>query len=327
MKRKKEKGSIAIFVLLGLLFMGSFLLISYTTILNKSKTVQGQFNTISSIYQYSDEGLDSILNSKHDDTQDTESPGSNSTLKVFYIGTAINSEYYGYKVAGYDVKATIDENTNSGVWRLFYQDQNYTYLITDDLIGNYKPSEYYSDYVDGSYVGDVGRALNPIVNEFFTESYKWNSIRTTAWLTSREYWKNYCNEDAVFAIASPTLELFKSSYNATNEDYTMTVRGGTYGYILSVASNLDNSSITSEYLSKSGTHGIYYKSSSDNWWISSPGGNNSMLGMLFEWAVVGSSGSIKGERITSVSHPIRPLVCIPTTIFNEKYFSSIDLNE
>jgi len=45
---------------------------------------------------------------------------------------AKNTDKYGWKVNGYNV--TTDEFT-TGVWRLFYQDNNYTYLITDECSG------------------------------------------------------------------------------------------------------------------------------------------------------------------------------------------------
>lgn len=54
MKVKNEKGSITIFVLIGLLFMTSFLMISYAYNVNKSKIAKEQFDSISDIYSYKD---------------------------------------------------------------------------------------------------------------------------------------------------------------------------------------------------------------------------------------------------------------------------------
>ena len=54
MKIRNEKGSITIFVLIGLLFMSSFLMVSYGYNVNKSKIAKEQFNTISDIYSYKD---------------------------------------------------------------------------------------------------------------------------------------------------------------------------------------------------------------------------------------------------------------------------------
>lgn len=50
MSLKNEKGSITIFVLVGLIFMTGFLIISYGRTINNSKIVKEQFNIISGIY-------------------------------------------------------------------------------------------------------------------------------------------------------------------------------------------------------------------------------------------------------------------------------------
>ena len=52
MNLRKEKGSIAIFVLVALLFMASFLIILYASNVNKSKVVKEQFDIISDIYAH-----------------------------------------------------------------------------------------------------------------------------------------------------------------------------------------------------------------------------------------------------------------------------------
>ena len=114
------------------------------------------------------------------------------------IGTAINTKKYGWKVTNYN-----EEETETGGWRLFFQDDNYAYLISDKCIGSYKPSDYYSSYTNGSFVSTVGQKLNPIISSLFTESNTNENIRTTAWLTDTSdasMWAKYKNDDAVFAI-------------------------------------------------------------------------------------------------------------------------------
>lgn len=55
MNRKKEKGSIAIFVLVALLFMVGFLILAFASNVNKSKALQEQFDAVRQIYAYSGE--------------------------------------------------------------------------------------------------------------------------------------------------------------------------------------------------------------------------------------------------------------------------------
>lgn len=88
---------------------------------------------------------------------------------------------------------------------MFYQDDNYTYLITDECVGSYTPSDYYTSYTNGSYVSTVGQKLNSMLlnnGTFFVEGNTNSNIRSTAWLTDPEVWKDYKNDDAVFAIRS-----------------------------------------------------------------------------------------------------------------------------
>jgi len=54
MKIKDNKGSITIFVLVGLLFMTAFLLLSFAENVNRSKIANEQFNMMSSIYSHND---------------------------------------------------------------------------------------------------------------------------------------------------------------------------------------------------------------------------------------------------------------------------------
>jgi len=54
MNVRDKKGSITIFVLVGLLFMTGFLIISFGNNVNKSKVAKEQYNIISGIYSYND---------------------------------------------------------------------------------------------------------------------------------------------------------------------------------------------------------------------------------------------------------------------------------
>ena len=123
------------------------------------------------------------------------------------IGKAINPNKYGWKVTNYNV-----EETETGGWRLFFQDNNYAYLISDNCVGSYKPSDFYTTikkedgvlkYQTGADVSTTGQKLNPIINSLFTESNKNTNIIATAWLTDTSdasMWAKYKNDDAVFAI-------------------------------------------------------------------------------------------------------------------------------
>ncbi len=205
------------------------------------------------------------------------------------VETAINTEKYGFKVTKYDVEYTTSGGWTSHDWRLFYQDEKYTYLITDELVGSYKPSDYYDNeedtekYKDGTKMSIVGQKLNGRVSTLFTDATnKANAnIRATVWFTdiTNELWTKYMDKkengekgDAEFCIASPTAELFEASYNKnTNpthnayKDNKLDVQLGTYGYSQNTKSN---------WLKKADSNGIYNKDDS-YWWLASPGISNS----------------------------------------------------
>ena len=230
------------------------------------------------------------------------------------IGEATNVDKYGWKVPNYTVQAG-DMTTN--VWRLFYQDSNYTYLITDECVGINKPSENYVDYISGADVSTIGQKLNPMLlanGKFFTSSNTDENILATAWLTDPNEWDEFKNGDAVFAIGSPTVELYVKSFNATakiiNIDATLIpeLGVGEYGY---------TEGTVEDQLKTTYNNGIYNKSTSSDWLLSSPYYSS---GEIF---VKGKLGYFGSYEVTDTSYAVRPLVCIPTSVFNSKYLSSL----
>lgn len=234
---------------------------------------------------------------------------------TFTLGTdesdAKNTDKYGWKVPEYTVKT---KEFTTGVWRLFYQDSNYTYLITDECVGSYQPIAYYTTmkkgeelkYQTGADVSTVGQKLSQKISSLFTSSNENTNIRTTAWLTDTSdtgMWSSYKNTDTVFAIGSPTAELFAASYNnRSNKSNPITLGLETYGYTENTGK---------DWLSVDDNYGIYNKSTTSFWWLASPYGNSSGN----ELDVDGDDGYFNGGN----SHAVRPIVCIPTSVFNSKY--------
>ncbi len=218
------------------------------------------------------------------------------------IGTAINTDKYGQKVSNYTV--TTDEFT-TGVWRLFFQDNNYTYLITDECVGNYNANDHYNRYQTGADVSIVGQKLNPMISTLFTENNTNENIRAIAWLTDQEIWSSYEDNNAVFALASPTLELFAASYNnRSNKSTILEVSfDGSYGYDFT-----GNTEISVEE-----NYGIYNKSQQNAWWIASPYRTNDDICEL-----AGHYRMIQQQQL-DYTMGIRPVIGIPTSIFNSKY--------
>lgn len=86
------------------------------------------------------------------------------------------------------------------------------------------------------------------------------------------------------------------------------------------------------WLENSGEHGIYYKGPDKSWWIASPCCDVS--GEAYgNWALMveGGPAYIRDacvcdfyalglrEHIDAACMPVRPVVCIPTSVFNNNY--------
>ena len=130
---RKEKGSIAIFVLVALLFMSAFLIISFASNVNKSKTVKEQFNIISGIYAYTDgeEGAYdkaySDLRNKNKQTM-TASSENSSTLELTKTFDENMSNYRIYGNSIQDATPTPDNPVEV---------QSVGDLVTDTTDANY----------------------------------------------------------------------------------------------------------------------------------------------------------------------------------------------
>lgn len=109
---------------------------------------------------------------------------------------------------------------------------------------------------------------------------------------------------------TPTAELFAASYNNTGKSNTITLELGTYGYTENTSNN---------WLRPEDNHGIYNKDSSINWWLASPN-DGSSVGLF-----VNGNGYFGSSGVDYYSGAVRPLVCIPTSIFNNKYATDTTL--
>lgn len=113
---------------------------------------------------------------------------------------------------------------------------------------------------------------------------------------------------------SPTAELFAASYNnRSNKSKTITLKLGISGYTGNTGSG---------WLSVNDNHGIYNKSTSSTWWLASPDNNHSSTCELY---VYGDGGYFGNHNVDCNSHAVRPLVCIPTSVFNSKYATNTTL--
>lgn len=237
--------------------------------------------------------------------------------EILEIGEPINSDKYGYKVNGYNIQLS-----EVGCWRLFYQDEENTYIISDNLIGNtsngeYNPKNYWGTHT-GNNISGQGKGLNPLIIDLFTTYSSNSNMKATSWFTDKSEWSKYIdsiqgtNAKATFAIASPTIELYTKSYNAvaalSNTDSINAIEYpiiGTYGYTyLTTPTGIDASTTT---------HYIYSKGSNANWWLASPKDGRNYYG---QYGCLGVTNTrLNFLPADASTYQIRPLVCIPTSEF------------
>lgn len=114
-------------------------------------------------------------------------------------------------------------------------------------------------------------------------------------------------------FGSPTAELFAASYNNTGKSNTITLGVERYGYTQNTKTN---------WLKPEDNHGIYNKSTSSDWWLASPA---YAYNSSYELYVNGRGGYFNFNDVDYSSNAVRPLVCIPTSVFNSKYATDTTL--
>ena len=240
------------------------------------------------------------------------------------IGEAINAEKYGMKVKNYTT-----EEAEVGCWRLFYQDEDYTYLISDNVINlvqsleNLYKEAGYDDYT-GADVSEVGQGLNPMLKEKggFSASNTYKNIKAVAYLTNPDQWQKYKSDDAEYAIGGPTIELLVKSFNATVEvEEDGRRRISALGVDEGVGYN--NAGASGLFLPNY-NHGIYNHEAFKGamWELGSParlqenGSTDLVKHVTQEYKGISDGG-------VNMTCSVRPLVCIRTSVFESNYETSL----
>lgn len=110
---------------------------------------------------------------------------------------------------------------------------------------------------------------------------------------------------------SPTAELFAASYNnRSNKSKTIELGLGTYGYTENTNRHSD------DWFKPEDNHGIYNNGS--HWWLASP-----YFYRDGDELIVSYGGDFSYSEVASSLVAVRPLVCIPTSVFDSKYATSL----
>ena len=205
----------------------------------------------------------------------------------------LTAENYGGYVTNYE--PTNGVNSTGTQWRIFHSDGENIYLIADTYVPveNYVPTGYSStsgDYGFNLYgyenyngTADIASNIaNKWLKKYTTAGYTATSTnknaKATAYLLDTTMWKGFkdSNGYAEYSIGSPTLELFRDSYNITHATDIETGVNAK-GYQLRWKTENNSNSYKNYISGLSTSESLYVISSSANafgMWLASPSGSN-----------------------------------------------------
>lgn len=256
-------------------------------------------------------GNENADNNNDNSIKNTSDNSKNNTEEV-EIGEAINSDKYGWYVKNY--KSSNDEEIT---WQLFYQDSNWTYIISEESVKNITLSKEISDdmYTNGS--NDIDKNLIKL-NKLWFDKLGSNSstsanAKATAYMLDQNIWKDYKDIEgkAKYAIGGVTMDLFSASYNTTQDKKIYTSVPDENGY--------DTKDGYSNYgaVKHSMNNGLYNDGKTKYILTASPASFSDSFIRAICYGQ-GSQGFI-GSEGTYTSGGIRPIVIIPTNSFNSYY--------
>ena len=211
-------------------------------------------------------------------------------------------------------------------WKVFYVDGDYTYLIYGDYLQNSAISDdvktTHNLSTNKTYCVYANNSRADLINAMTTKS-NWNSLLTGT-LNGQEV--NLTQNDNVWAMGAPTLDLWVNSWNASypsNTLYTATTASamddGLIGYYIG---NKANPSLTYIDLSaKAGYNNtLYYpRKRVDNdcrgYWLNAASGANT-YGPVFLLSV-GYGGVVNGASYRGDYNAFRPVVRLPSSVVNQ----------
>lgn len=220
---------------------------------------------------------------------------------------------------------TTDYTSVSNVqWQLFYDDDEYIYLLADDYVpintlpnelqketqaqGETKYKAWFAMYNDGNYTGPImesepwskGTESSTITGNSQTSNYlKWvNSnivvtknnlnMKAVAYMMDTSKWSSFAGSaSGAYAIGGPTIEMFALSYNAKHD-----TKFETYGTSAEDITSTNADANGYKVKTGDGSWGLYASgldTSSDNMWVKTS--NTKAYGYWLTAPSTGAGGS------------------------------------
>ena len=228
--------------------------------------------------------------------------------------TEVTAANYGDKVN------YVSKGDSSLIWRIFYDDENYVYLISSKSDGSNTVESCQLNQYPGStktYSGSADitdsflQSLNSQWFDIVKDAPTTNSnAKAIAYLMDQDVWDEYKDSEgnASYAIGGPTLELLMNSYNKSEEtSHEIGIADcNSTGYLAKVSgSKLETCN-----------NGIYNNGNGVDlhWWLTSPSSAYSNI-VLFSYS---DDGGDFYASATGNSLGLRPIVIIPKSKFQYK---------
>lgn len=266
---------------------------------------------------------------------------NNSKIRVGDIGVVgerladvVTKENYGDKVE-YSVNGIND-------WKIFYNDGDNIFLISSnyvpidninqDLTGISKYNEYVGFWQDEDSLKANGNSdiSNMVINKMqfqWGKEYKYNTTyqaKVASVLLNNNSWNNFCdNKYSIFAVGSPTIELW---INAWNELYPDNLLYAKYysengGYYVGTTSDPKSSVVTLQEMQNSEgyTNKLFYPNTSGEsevyaYWLATPSVYGNKL-IMYDSAIYQDiyTGKVSG---------FRPVICLKSSIKGESIINN-----
>ena len=242
-----------------------------------------------------------------------------------YTNDTTDGEVTEVTAANYGDKVNyVSKGDSSLIWRIFYDDEDYVYLISSKEDGSNTVESCQLNQYPGSTKTYYGSAD---ITDSFLQSLnsQWfnivkdapstnNNAKAIAYLMDQDVWDEYKDSEgnATYAIGGPTLELFKNSYNKSEETKNEIE-------ITNCTSTGYSENTSGDWLLETFNNGIYNNGTGSYWWLASPGRYSSISNRVFH--VSGDDG-ILGSNNVNYSYGlrpiVRPIVIIPKSKFQYK---------
>lgn len=239
----------------------------------------------------------------------------------------MNANAIGKLLTGYNCDA------GNFKWRILHADGKNVYIIIDDYIPfNVAPlgkkgtplyvndNEYmlsFDDVVrDYKGIQDITDPRIKALNSLYFKANKANkaknntnkNMRAVAYMLDPKAWAKFANDNAEYAIGSPTLELFVKSYNLTHER-KLKVMSNKVGYMIKYEDENEFKYYV-QYLES--RNGLYFKDDTSKayaMYLASPSayGTNDVM-------YVNYNGGVNYDDYYNPAIGFRPLVCLKSDI-------------